>query len=822
MKKITFILKTLTVLIMSFAFMTSLNAQTYYAMSSGDYSQTFTGWSGYATNWNGNAILATGSIPAATKTTVATNGTLATISSSTAIGYDASSSTKLVFLATSATDNTSAVACDLNLNFTGKNAGSLSFDYALILNSATTAGRASTLMVYSSADGGSTWATLGGPYTVYNTTGSSTAANSISVSLPTAFNNASQCKVRFYVYNGGTVVGSPSGSRPKISLDNVSVTSVVSTPVPVVTAGTPTGTVGTPFTYQIIATNTPTSYAVTSGTLPAGLTLNTTTGEISGTPTAAGTPSVNVTATNAGGTSVAATLSFTISNPAGQAQTITFGALSSKTYGDATFDLTATASSGLAVSYTSSNTAVATVSGTTVTIVGAGSTNITASQAGNGTYNPATNVVQPLTVTPITLTVADIAVTPKVYTGTNAATITGSLVGIINSDDVTFVGVGTFADVNVGTSISVTSNCSLDGTKAMNYTLIPISGLLGTITIAPQTITFGALASKSISDVKFKLSGSASSSLAITYSSSNPSVATITNDSVFLVGVGTTTITASQAGNSNYSAATSVDQTLTVTGAPIAAWCFYGVGSTSIASFAATTFNSNLVLAKDSITRGAKAAWSVAGNSFRTTGFKSLGFTTDSTDYFEVKIEAVAGKKVSLSTIDAKLAGTASFCATPGVSNQFAYSLNGATFTMIGSPIATIGSPATLPQIDLTGISALQNVLSGTTITLRYFANGQTNTGGWGFYSSAAGTNGLAIGGSVDIDTRINSTSSTSSVVVSNRTIRISNASGYSIFNTQGLRIASSKLDNGNASITLQAGIYIVKAGSVIQKIVIR
>lgn len=83
---------------------------------------------------------------------------------------------------------------------------------------------------------------------------------------------------------------------------------------------------------------------------------------------------------------------------AGDPQTITFGALSAVQYGGASFNLTATASSGLAVSYTSSDTGVATVSGSTVTIVGVGSTNITASQAGDETYAAATPVVQALTV----------------------------------------------------------------------------------------------------------------------------------------------------------------------------------------------------------------------------------------------------------------------------------------------------------------------------------------------------------------------------------------------------------------------------------------
>ena len=53
-----------------------------------------------------------------------------------------------------------------------------------------------------------------------------------------------------------------------------------------------------------------------------------------------------------------------------------------KTFGDSSFQITApTTNSTGAFTYSSSNTAVATVSGTTITIVGAGSSTITASQA---------------------------------------------------------------------------------------------------------------------------------------------------------------------------------------------------------------------------------------------------------------------------------------------------------------------------------------------------------------------------------------------------------------------------------------------------------
>src|SRR5690606_26573598 len=66
--------------------------------------------------------------------------------------------------------------------------------------------------------------------------------------------------------------------------------------VPVVTAETFNGTVGESFSAQITATDNPTSYAYT-GTLPAGLDFNPTTGAITGTPEAAGSFDIQVTAT---------------------------------------------------------------------------------------------------------------------------------------------------------------------------------------------------------------------------------------------------------------------------------------------------------------------------------------------------------------------------------------------------------------------------------------------------------------------------------------------------------------------------------------------
>jgi len=91
-------------------------------------------------------------------------------------------------------------------------------------------------------------------------------------------------------------------------------------------------------------------------------------------------------------------------------QTISFGALAPKVVNSGAFALTATASSGLAVSYQSSNTNVARVTGSTVTLLAPGTTVITASQEGNPLrVAAAANVAQTLTVIAQPLSAEDVS-----------------------------------------------------------------------------------------------------------------------------------------------------------------------------------------------------------------------------------------------------------------------------------------------------------------------------------------------------------------------------------------------------------------------------
>src|SRR5439155_12832800 len=131
-------------------------------------------------------------------------------------------------------------------------------------------------------------------------------------------------------------------------------------------------------------------------------------------------------------------------------QTITFGALAGKTYGDAPFTVSATASSGLSVSF-SIVSGPATIAGNTVTITGAGTVTVRASQSGDTNWNAAPSVDQSFAVALKTVT-GSISANSKIYDATTAATIgTRTLSGVIGSDNVSLSGgTATFANKNIG------------------------------------------------------------------------------------------------------------------------------------------------------------------------------------------------------------------------------------------------------------------------------------------------------------------------------------------------------------------------------------
>jgi hypothetical protein len=251
-----------------------------------------------------------------------------------------------------------------------------------------------------------------------------------------------------------------------------------------------------------------------------------------------------------------------------QTQTITFAALTSKTFGDAAFALTATSDRSLTITYASSDTSVCTVSGSTVTIVGAGSCDITASQAGNSTTLAATDVVRTLTVNKKAQTITLPDFTAGVYGGANkasGATTTSGLTITLTSADTAICAV---SGLNV---IQVTpGTCSITASQAGDANYLAATSVTKAFTIAKaaQTITFaGGNKQKPAGD--FAAGGSASSGLSVSYASTTTAVCTVSGSTVTPVTLGTCSITASQAGDSNYLAATSVSASFTIESVPV-------------------------------------------------------------------------------------------------------------------------------------------------------------------------------------------------------------------------------------------------------------
>jgi hypothetical protein len=166
-------------------------------------------------------------------------------------------------------------------------------------------------------------------------------------------------------------------------------------------------------------------------------------------------------------------------------QTITFPPVADRVYGAAPFTLTATASSGLPVTFSLDSGPVS-LADDLVTITGAGSVTVRASQAGNASYAPAPDVVRTFAITraPLSATPANAS---REYGEPNPG-FTGSLVGVQYADDITasYASVATAASA-VGTyPITATLN-DPDG-KLGNYDVTLNEGTL-TITVAPLSVT---------------------------------------------------------------------------------------------------------------------------------------------------------------------------------------------------------------------------------------------------------------------------------------------------------------------------------------------
>ena len=181
--------------------------------------------------------------------------------------------------------------------------------------------------------------------------------------------------------------------------------------------------------------------------------------------------------------------------PSKLSQTLNFEPLADVTYGVQDLSLTASASSGLPVAWEVAS-GPGQITGSSLKVLGVGSIVVRASQTGDSVWFAAQPLERTMVVAKKALSVGEATVVAKAYDGTTSAAITGTLSGVLNGDDVTLVGTGTFASKNVGANQVVTSTSTLSGAAAGNYTLTQPTGLTGTITAKALSIGAPTIASK--------------------------------------------------------------------------------------------------------------------------------------------------------------------------------------------------------------------------------------------------------------------------------------------------------------------------------------
>ena len=433
-----------------------------------------------------------------------------------------------------------------------------------------------------------------------------------------------------------------------------------------------TGTVPATATYNVAYTGSATAgggvgaltYSVSVGALPTGLNpINTSTGAITGKPTAVGAFPFTVKATDAYGDSNTQGYTITVGSAA---QSITFANPGAQTVATP-LTLVATASSGLAVSFASTTSSVCTVSGTTATFIATGTCTVQATQAGNADYSAATMVPQSFTVNgeAQTITFAN--------PGTQAVGTPLTLVATASSSlTVSFASTTSSVCTVSGTTATIltTGTCTIQATQAGNSTYAaatPVSQSFSTNGEA-QTITFANPGTQTVG-TPLTLVASASSTLAVSFASTTLSVCTVSGTTATMLTSGTCTIQATQAGNSTYAVATPVSRSFTV-----------NVEAQNI-----TFTNPGTQTVGTPLTLSASASSGL-----------SVSFASNTLSVCTVSGTSATMLTTGTCTIQATQAGNISYAAATPVSQSF--TVNGVlqTITFANPGAQTVGTPLTL------------------------------------------------------------------------------------------------------------------------------
>ena len=314
----------------------------------------------------------------------------------------------------------------------------------------------------------------------------------------------------------------------------------------------------------------PLSYATSNAAVIA---VDSATGKLD--PKGAGTATITLSQAGDSHFSAATSVTLSIAISEDRSQTIDFPALPDLNASSSARNITlgATASSGLTVTYTSSDTNKATISGSTMTIAAnaLGSVSITASQSGgtdpsnsNVTYIAAESITQTFSISKADQFITFAALPDRNITdGTTfslSATASSSLAVTFESNDTNLLTIsGTTATIKDEGPVTITASQAGNGTynptsKSRSFNLLK----------KDQTITFAAIADTNTTISSITPTASASSGLAVSYESNDTSVVSVSGSTLNINGGGYVTVTAKQLGNIAWRAATPVARTFFV------------------------------------------------------------------------------------------------------------------------------------------------------------------------------------------------------------------------------------------------------------------
>ncbi len=345
----------------------------------------------------------------------------------------------------------------------------------------------------------------------------------------------------------------------------------------------------------------------------------------------------------------------------------------------ATYTVTATATSGLAVGFTIDATAsaVCSISGATVTFIGAGTCVIDANQAGNATYSAATQVQQLFAVAKGDQTTGFTSSAPTTaavggpaYTVT--ASVTSGLAPTFSIDPsataVCSISGATVSFLSVGT-------CVINANQAgnANYNAAPQVQQTFAVAKGSQTVSFtsAAPAPAAVGGATYSVTATATSGLTPTFTidASATAVCSISGSTVSFTSAGTCVINANQAGNANYNAAPQAQQSFAV-----------GKGSQTISFTSTVPATATVGGATYTVTATASSALAVT-------------FTIDASAAAVCSISGAAVSFIGNGTcvINANQAGNANYNAATQAQQSFAVNKGGQTINFT-SPAPTTAS----------------------------------------------------------------------------------------------------------------------------------